>query len=195
MEKAIAILFPLLLIVGLVGCSGGKTSDSAGAGATTGESSATSEGSTDAAQTESGQDGKKVLVVYFSATGTTKGVAEKIAAIENAELYEIKAAQEYSTADLDWNDEKSRTTLEQKDKKLFKSNDQKDTRHFFSPLSLVGNEENHKDERVKQLTADVNRIENNIDQYDTKMREIQEFLVEIDRIQEEMEIRKTGDKK
>jgi sulfite reductase alpha subunit-like flavoprotein len=92
MEKAIAILTSLLLIVGLVGCSGGKTSDSAGA--TTGESSATSEGSTDAAQTESGQDGKKVLVVYFSATGTTKGVAEKIAAIENAELYEIKAAQE-----------------------------------------------------------------------------------------------------
>ena len=88
-----------------------------------------------------------------------------------------------------------RFELEQKDKKLFKSNDQKDTRHFFSPLSLVGNEENHKDERVKQLTADVNRIENNIDQYDTKMREIQEFLVEIDRIQEEMEIRKTGDKK
>ena len=118
MEKAIAILTSLLLIVGLVGRSGGKTSDSAGAGATAGESSATSEGSTDAAQTEFGQDGKKVLVVYFSATGTTKGVAEKIAAIENAELYEIKAAQEYSTADLDWNDEKSRTTLEQKDKKV-----------------------------------------------------------------------------
>ena len=118
MEKAIAILIPLLLIVGFVGCSGGKTSDSAGAGATTGESSATSETSTDAAPTDSGQDGKKVLVVYFSATGTTKGVAEKIAAIENAELYEIKAAQEYSTADLDWNDEKSRTTLEQKDKKV-----------------------------------------------------------------------------
>ena len=118
MEKVIAILIPLLLIVGLVGCSGGKTSDPTGAGATTGESSATSETSTDAAPTDSCQDGKKVLVVYFSATGTTKGVAEKIAAIENAELYEIKAAQEYSTADLDWNDEKSRTTLEQKDKKV-----------------------------------------------------------------------------
>ena len=116
MEKTIAILMSLLAIVGLVGCSGGKTSDSAGA--TPGASSATSEASTDAAQTDSGQEGKKVLVVYFSATGTTKGVAEKIAALENAELYEIKAAQEYSTADLDWNDEKSRTTLEQKDKNV-----------------------------------------------------------------------------
>ncbi|MBR0224776.1 MAG: flavodoxin [Thermoguttaceae bacterium] len=116
MEKTIAILMSLLAIVGFVGCSGGKTSDSAGA--TPGASSATSEASTDAAQTDSGQEGKKVLVVYFSATGTTKGVAEKIAALENAELYEIKAAQEYSTADLDWNDEKSRTTLEQKDKNV-----------------------------------------------------------------------------
>ena len=116
MEKTIAILMSLLAIVGFVGCSGGKTSDSAGA--TPGASSTTSEASTDAAQTDSGQEGKKVLVVYFSATGTTKGVAEKIAALENAELYEIKAAQEYSTADLDWNDEKSRTTLEQKDKNV-----------------------------------------------------------------------------
>ena len=116
MEKTIAILMSLLAIVGFVGCSGGKASDSAGA--TPGASLATSEASTDAAQTDSGQEGKKVLVVYFSATGTTKGVAEKIAALENAELYEIKAAQEYSTADLDWNDEKSRTTLEQKDKNV-----------------------------------------------------------------------------
>ena len=37
-------------------------------------------------------------------------------------------------------------------------------------------------------------IENDIEQYDTKMREIQEFLVEIDRIQEAMEVQKTGDK-
>lgn len=117
MEKAIAILTSLLLIVGLVGRSGGKTSDSTDVSAATGESSTTSESSTDAAQGTQSQEGKKILVVYFSPTGTTKGVAEKIAAIENAELYEIKAAQEYSTADLDWNDPKSRSTLEQNDKK------------------------------------------------------------------------------
>lgn len=60
--------------------------------------------------------GKDVLVVYFSATGTTRGVAEKIAAIENADLYEIRAAQEYTDADLNWHDSNSRTTLEQNDK-------------------------------------------------------------------------------
>lgn len=59
---------------------------------------------------------KSVLVVVFSATGTTKGVAEKIAAIENADIYEIKAAREYTSADLNWNDRNSRSTKEQNDK-------------------------------------------------------------------------------
>lgn len=59
--------------------------------------------------------GKDTLVVYFSATGTTKAVAEQIAAITDADLYEIKAAQEYTEADLNWHDSSSRTTLEQND--------------------------------------------------------------------------------
>ncbi|MBR5046917.1 MAG: hypothetical protein IKX76_01645 [Eubacterium sp.] len=80
-----------------------------------------------------------------------------------------------------------RFELEQRDKKLFKSNEQKDTRQYFSPLSLVETDDNHKDERVKQLTADVSRLENEIDQYVSKMREIQEFLIDMERIQEEME--------
>ena len=60
--------------------------------------------------------GKDTLVVYFSATGTTKAVAEKIAAITDADLYEIQAAQPYTDADLNWHDSSSRTTKEQNDK-------------------------------------------------------------------------------
>ena len=63
-------------------------------------------------------ENKKVLVVVFSATGTTKGVAEKIAAIENADIYEIKAKQEYTAADLNWNDRNSRSTKEQNSKSV-----------------------------------------------------------------------------
>jgi hypothetical protein len=59
--------------------------------------------------------GKETLVVYFSATGTTKKVAQKIAAIEDADLYEIEAADPYSDEDLDWNDTDSRSTKEQND--------------------------------------------------------------------------------
>ena len=59
-----------------------------------------------------------VLIAYFSATGTTKGVAEKIAAITGGDLYEIVPAEPYSDADLDWNDRSSRSTIEQNDKNV-----------------------------------------------------------------------------
>lgn len=57
----------------------------------------------------------KTLVVYFSATGNTKDIAEKIAAITDADIYEIKAAQEYTSDDLNWHDDNSRTSHEQND--------------------------------------------------------------------------------
>lgn len=60
--------------------------------------------------------GKDVLVVYFSATGTTKRVAEKIAELTGGDLYEVLAADEYTDADLNWNDRNSRTTIEQNDR-------------------------------------------------------------------------------
>ena len=78
-------------------------------------SEAKTAGTSSEAETNGAQNKSDVLVVYFSATGTTKGVAEKIADITGADIYEIKAAQEYPEADLDWNDENSRTTKEQND--------------------------------------------------------------------------------
>ena len=57
----------------------------------------------------------EVLVAYFSATGTTKGVAEKIAAITGGDLYEILAAEPYTSDDLNYNDRSSRSTKEQND--------------------------------------------------------------------------------
>lgn len=82
------------------------------------ETAAASEGTESiSAETSVPSEGRKdVLVVVFSATGTTKAVAERIAAYTGADLYEIKAAQEYTAADLDWTDRSSRTTIEQNDK-------------------------------------------------------------------------------
>ncbi|WP_295745538.1 flavodoxin [uncultured Limosilactobacillus sp.] len=55
----------------------------------------------------------KTLVLYYSATGTTKRVAQQVAQVLNADLAEVHAAQPYTTASLDWNDPQSRTSLEQ----------------------------------------------------------------------------------
>ena len=62
------------------------------------------------------QEMKKVLVAYFSASGVTKGAAEQLAAVAGADLHEIKPAQPYTDADLDWRDKQSRSTVEMKDK-------------------------------------------------------------------------------
>ena len=63
-------------------------------------------------------DHSDVLVVYFSATGTTEGVAERIANVTGADVYEILAAQPYTEADLNYNDNSSRSTTEQNDKSV-----------------------------------------------------------------------------
>ena len=57
-----------------------------------------------------------VLVAYFSATGVTKGVAQQLAEVAGADLHEIKPAQLYTDADLDWHDKQSRSSVEMKDK-------------------------------------------------------------------------------
>ena len=58
----------------------------------------------------------KILVAYFSATGITKALAEKLARAADADLHEIKPKTEYTSADLDWTDKDSRSSIEMKDK-------------------------------------------------------------------------------
>lgn len=55
---------------------------------------------------------RKTLVAYFSASGVTAGVAKKLAEICGGDLYEIKPEVPYTSADLNWMDKKSRSTLE-----------------------------------------------------------------------------------
>jgi len=60
---------------------------------------------------------KKILVAYFSATGTTKKVAQNLAKALNSDLYEIKPLKPYTNADLDWTNDKSRSSVEMKNHK------------------------------------------------------------------------------
>ncbi len=64
---------------------------------------------------EAAEPAGRILVAYFSATGTTRGVAEKLAEGLNADLYEIVPEEPYTDADLDYNDRKSRTSVETDD--------------------------------------------------------------------------------
>ncbi|MCR4632660.1 MAG: NAD(P)H-dependent oxidoreductase [Erysipelotrichaceae bacterium] len=58
---------------------------------------------------------KKILVAYFSATGTTKKVAEEICKVENGDLYEIKPETAYTAQDLDYTVKDSRSNTEMAD--------------------------------------------------------------------------------
>lgn len=58
---------------------------------------------------------QKILVAYFSATGTTKSVAEKIATAASADIFRIEPKVAYTSADLNWNDKKSRSSVEMND--------------------------------------------------------------------------------
>ena len=57
----------------------------------------------------------KKLVAYFSASGVTARVAKNLASAAGADLYEIKPAEPYTKADLNWMDKQSRSSVEMRD--------------------------------------------------------------------------------
>ena len=59
-----------------------------------------------------------VLVTYFSASGVTKGVAEKIADENDYDIFEIVPTEIYTSEDLDYTNKDSRSTIEMNDKEF-----------------------------------------------------------------------------
>lgn len=59
---------------------------------------------------------KKILVAYFSASGTTARAAKTLAEAATADLFEIKPKEIYTKADLNWMDKQSRSSIEMRDK-------------------------------------------------------------------------------
>ena len=96
MKKFFLMMMLAMMILSLTACS---NSDAAVGGKSTAEEVA----------------GEKILVAYFSCTGNTKTLAQNVAGAIGADLYEIKPAVPYTAKDLDYNDEMTRTTVEQCD--------------------------------------------------------------------------------
>lgn len=131
MKKVITVLISLLMILSLAACGNSasqtrqpSTEEKPAAGTMNSEKPAEntdiSEGQTNESENPENPDipeeqGTKVLVAYFSATNTTEGVAEHIANGLNADIYEIVPEEPYTDADLNYNDNNSRTTIEMND--------------------------------------------------------------------------------
>ena len=60
----------------------------------------------------------KKLICYFSATGTTRSVANKMAKVFNCDLFEIEPTKKYTDEDLDWTNDNSRSSVEAHDESL-----------------------------------------------------------------------------
>ena len=123
MKKIISmLLISAFTVLRLVGCAEVSSDKETVNTPTTEISVAETSGVTDEIETSDIKDtvdessDKKMLVIYFSATGTTKGIAEKIASVTGADLYEIKPKEPYTDEDLNYNDDGSRATKEQNNK-------------------------------------------------------------------------------
>lgn len=102
MKKIICIFLSLICVFSVAACGGNTADDKLSSSSASPESSKT-------------VSGGKTLVVYYSATGSTKAVAEKIAKTLNADIFKLVPEKPYTSADLNWNDENSRVSSEHSD--------------------------------------------------------------------------------
>ena len=107
-----------MLVLSLAAC-GSQNNDSPGGESGTSEDLQSDSGTADAENTSFDPSApspessdKKILVVYFSATGNTKEAAGYIASVTGGDLFELVPTEPYSSEDLDWRDENSRVVYE-----------------------------------------------------------------------------------
>ena len=126
MKKLISLLLLLALVLASAGCGAPAQAPAENAPAAVEEPAAESAESAPAQEPEAvpeaaaeapteGEPESTTLVVYFSATGTTRSVAERIAALTGAQLFEIVPAEPYTAEDLNYGDHSTRATVEQND--------------------------------------------------------------------------------
>ena len=117
-KRVLSLVITAAMAAGLASCSASPssvTSDTSQTGATEKLLESTGHETSGSSAKESISHFGKAVVVYFSCTGNTKDVANKIASAANCKTYEIVPSKPYSTEDLNYKNRKSRASKEQND--------------------------------------------------------------------------------
>ena len=125
-KRFFSCLLAAMMLLGLAACgqqsaggsSAGNQSTSQSTDQSREEVSSTAQSAAGSGADTSGTERGNVLVVYYSATGNTEGVANYIAEATGGDLFEITPAEPYTDDDLNWTDENSRVTREHEDESL-----------------------------------------------------------------------------
>jgi len=118
MKKLVSLFALLGLMTALVACASAASSSTAASSSSAASSvpeAASSEAAPASAVSETSTECSHTLVAYFSCTGTTEGIAQKLAEQTDAALYVITPAQPYTTDDLNYNDNSCRANQEMND--------------------------------------------------------------------------------
>lgn len=114
-KKLICIMAAVIMAMGTVTACGSDNSKNSSQ--TTGNTTQTTK-SSNSEGTTTADTAKKTLVVYYSATGSTKAVAETIAQTADADMFELVPAQAYTNDDLNYNNSNSRVSKEHDNESL-----------------------------------------------------------------------------
>ncbi len=115
MKKLTSILLALVLVFAFAACSNSSSDSTSSVNSASSASADTKSGDKSSDNNTNSSSNSKTLVVYFSATGSTKAVAETVADTVGADLFEITPVDPYTSDDLDWNDSNSRVSVEHSD--------------------------------------------------------------------------------
>lgn len=112
-KRIISMLLVGVMAFGLLaGCGSKEENDTQQEAQTnSGDASSKEAGASDVTAASAGEGGN-TLVVYYSATGNTKAVANTIAGATGGDLFELEPTEPYTDADLDWTDDSSRVSVE-----------------------------------------------------------------------------------
>lgn len=118
MKKVISLLLAALLVFSLVACAKNNGSESTSSPETENNFESTSESPSESTSKPDETSAKKPLIVFFSATGSTKNVAEYIAEETGGQLFEVTPEEVYTSDDLSWSNKESRVSREHDDESL-----------------------------------------------------------------------------